>query len=159
MLAQDKPVNVTSNQLDYDGGAGHAVYEGNARLWQDDTSVAADTIVVDDKTGNLEARSRVRTEMMLDEVDSKTGQRTSTRTHGTADTFLYDDAKRLATYTTNAHLIGAEGDVTAEKLELFLKPGANELERVEGYGKEGTVIVKESARTAYRGTPDLYDEK
>jgi lipopolysaccharide export system protein LptA len=61
---------------------------------------------------------------------------------------VYDDAKRVATYTGNAHLIGSEGDVTAEKLELFLVSGANELERAEGYGANGTVIVKEPGRVA-----------
>jgi lipopolysaccharide export system protein LptA len=61
---------------------------------------------------------------------------------------LYDDARRLATYTGKAHLVGAEGDVSAHKLELFLKPGGNELDRAEGYGDNGTVIVKEGARTA-----------
>jgi len=61
---------------------------------------------------------------------------------------LYDDAKRLATYTTKAHLIGSQGDVAAEKLELFMKKDVNELERVEGYGANGSVVVKEGGRVA-----------
>lgn len=148
MLKEDQPVTVTSNRLEYDGEAGHAVYIGNARLWQAETKVNGDTIIVDDKTGNLEARINVRTEMTLDEVDSKTGARKPTASIGEADNFLYDEAKRLATYTGKAHLIGREGDVTAEKLELFLVKGANELERAEGYGANGAVIVKEEDRIA-----------
>ena len=148
MLKDDQPVTITSNRLEYDGQAGHAVYTGNARLWQGDTKVNGDTIVVDDKTGNLEARTSVRTEMTLDDVDAKTGKRTPTRSIGEADAFVYDDAKRLATYTGKAHLVGAEGDVTAEKLELFLVAGSNELERAEGYGANGAVIVKEGTRVA-----------
>lgn len=148
MLKQDQPVTVTSNRLAYDGAAGHAVYSGSARLWQGDTSVRADTIIVDDKSGNLEAHTGVRTEMTLDETDRKTGARTATRTIGEADGFVYDDAKRLATYTGKAHIIGSEGDVTGERIELFLKRDANELERAEGYGANGTVVVKETGRTA-----------
>ena len=148
MLKGDQPVTVTSNRLEYDGAAGHAVYSGNARLWQGDTKVNGDTIVVDDKTGNLEARTNVRTEMTLEELDQKTGVRKKTPSIGEADNFLYDDAKRLATYTGKAHMIGSEGDVTAEKLELFLVSGANELERAEGYGANGGVVVKEGARVA-----------
>ena len=34
MLKQDRPVNVTSNRLDYDG-VSEATYSGNALLWQD----------------------------------------------------------------------------------------------------------------------------
>jgi lipopolysaccharide export system protein LptA len=148
LLKEDQPVTITSNRLEYDGAAGHAVYTGNARLWQADTKVNGDTIIVDDKTGNLEARIKVHTEMTLDDVDPKTKARKATRSIGDSDAFFYDDAKRLATYTGNAHLVGAEGDVTAEKLELFLVQGANELERAEGYGANGAVIVKESGRVA-----------
>ncbi len=148
LLKQDQPVTVTSNRLEYDGAAGHAVYIGNSRLWQGDTKINADTIVVDDKTGNLEGRTNVHTEMMLDEVDQKTGARKSTKSTGESDTFVYDDAKRLATYTTKAHLISSQGDLTGEKLELYLAKDSNELERAEGYGANGTVIVKESDRVA-----------
>lgn len=149
ILKQDQPVTVTSNRLEYDGAAGHAVYSGNSRLWQGETTkINGDTIIVDDKTGNLEARINVRTEMMLDEVDQKTKARKATRSTGQSEAFVYDDARRVATYTGNAHLLGSEGDVTAEKLELFLVSGANELERAEGYGANGTVIVKEGDRVA-----------
>jgi lipopolysaccharide transport protein LptA len=148
LLKKDQPVTVTSNRLEYDGSAGHAVYNGNSRLWQGETKINGDTIVVDDKTGNLEARINVHTEMMLDEVDQKTGVRKSTKSTGESETFVYDDAKRLATYTTKAHLISPQGDLTAEKLELYLAKDSNELERAEGYGANGTVVVKESVRIA-----------
>jgi LPS export ABC transporter protein LptC/lipopolysaccharide transport protein LptA len=148
LLQQDQPVTVTSNRLEYDGLAGHAVYIGNSRLWQGATKVNADTIIVDDKTGNLEARVNVHTEMMMDDVDPKTNVRKSTKSTAESETFVYDDDKRLATYTTKAHLIGSESDVSAEKLELFLKKEVNELERVEGYGANGSVVVKEGGRIA-----------
>jgi LPS export ABC transporter protein LptC/lipopolysaccharide transport protein LptA len=151
LLQQDQPVTVTSNRLDYDGLAGHAVYVGNSRLWQGATKVNADTIVVDDKTGNLEARVNVHTEMMMDDVDPKTNVRKTTKSTGESEMFVYDDDKRLATYTTKAHLIGSEGDLAAEKLELFLKKDVNELERMEGYGANGSVVVKESGRVATGG--------
>ena len=148
LLKQDQPVTITSNRLDYEGAAGQARYVGNAKLWQNDTSVRSDTISLDDKTGNLEARGTVRTEMMLDEVDAKTGARKRTPTKGQSETFVYDDAKRTAVYTTSARLEGPQGDLTAERVELFLKGGTNELERVEAYGASGAVIVKEGTRTA-----------
>ena len=161
MLKENQPVTITSNRLEYDGAAGHAVYIGNARLWQADTKVNGDTIIVDDKSGNLEARTNVRTEMTLDDVDTKTGARKPTPSIGEADSFVYDEARRLATYTGKAHLIGPEGDVTAEKLELFLVKDANELERAEGYGANGAVIVKEGQRvaTGARLTYTAKDEK
>ena len=158
LLQQDQPITVTSNRLDYDGLAGHAVYIGNSRLWQGQTKINADTIVVDDKTGNLEARVNVHTEMMMDDVDPKTNVRKSTKSIGESESFAYDDTKRLATYTDKAHLIGSQGDVTAERLELYLKKDVNELERVEGYGANGAVVVKEENRIA-TGARLTYTEK
>jgi lipopolysaccharide export system protein LptA len=60
---------------------------------------------------------------------------------------VYDDAGRVATYTTGARIADARGarDLTADKIELFLAPKASEVQRLEAYG---AVTVKEPARTA-----------
>lgn len=148
MLKSDEPVLVNSNRLEYDGTS-NATYTGDARLFQGQTSVQADTIILDDKTGNLTARGHVRTVMFFDDVDPKTKERKPAQTTATADLLVYEDGKRLATYTTgptaNAHIVGPQGDVTAEKIQLFLKPKDNELERAEADGK---VTVKEGQRHA-----------
>jgi len=151
LLKQDQPVTVRSNRLEYDGGTSHALYSGAARLTQPGgTELQADTIEIDDASGNLKAQVKVRTRMMMDDVDPKTKQRTSTETIGTADNFVYEDAKRLATYTSTgtvqAHLVGPTGDVTGTRIDLFLKQGANELERLEA---DGEVTTVETNRTAH----------
>jgi lipopolysaccharide export system protein LptA len=149
LLKGDEPVNVTSNHLDYDGGKALATYTGNAKLFQGQTSVLGDTIVVDDRSGNLTAKGGVRTRMFLEEMDSKTKKTRLVETTATGDTLVYEDAKRLATYTTGptakAHIVGTQGDVTADRIQLFLKKDTNELERAEA---DGNVVVKEGVRTA-----------
>lgn len=158
VLKQDEPVFVTSNRLHYQGSASTASYAGNVKLWQGkETTIKGDKIVLDDKNGNLAATGSVVTEMFLDETDSKTGQKKHSQTVGKSELFVYDDAKRLVTYTTKAHITGPQGDITANKIELFLKPaGANELERAEAYAS-GTeiVVVKEGVRTG-RGSHLTY---
>jgi lipopolysaccharide export system protein LptA len=148
MLKSDKPVFVNSNRLEYDGES-NAVYSGNARLFQDQTTVAGDTITLDDKTGNLTATTSVRTVMFFDDVDPKTKERKSTRTTAVADKLVYEDGKRLATYTGTesalANIVGPQGDLTAERIQLFLKEGGSELERAEA---DGRVEVKEGQRRA-----------
>jgi lipopolysaccharide export system protein LptA len=72
LLKQDEPVSVKSNRLDYDGASSLATYEGNATLWQDETTIKADKIVVEDKTGNLRATSNVVSSMVLTEPADKT---------------------------------------------------------------------------------------
>lgn len=148
IMKQDQPVNVASKQLDYDGAAGVATYTGAARLWQDQTQIQGDTIVVDDRSGNLTARGHVSSVMFFDETDPKTQKKQPVQTTATADQMVYDDAKRLATYTSGptakAHMVGTQGDVTAERIQLFLKPGGGEVERAEA---DRSVVVKESIRT------------
>jgi lipopolysaccharide export system protein LptA len=144
IMKQDQPVNVRSNRLTYDGANALASYEGSAKLWQDDTIIEGDRIVLEDKTGNLRSTTKVRTLMVLSQA-SKPGVRPEP-TITTADELLYEDAKHKATYTGSTHMSGPSGDVTSEKLELFLAEQGGELERAEA---DGNVVSRQEQRRAY----------
>ena len=152
MLKQNEPVTVTANRLEYNGTTSLATYTGNARLWQEETEVRADTIVLDDKNGNLRAHASVRTMMMLaPKEDHATPGKDKPKaapqpTITVADALLYEDEKRRATYTTNAHTSGPDGDVTADKIELYLTESGGELDRAEAYGN---VASRQETRRAY----------
>ncbi len=146
MLKQDAPVNVTSNRLEYDG-VSLATYTGNALLWQPgEARISADTIALDDRTGSLNARGGVQSTMMLMDADPKTGVKKPTETKASSDVLVYDDAKRLATYTatgeTLARLTSAQGDMRGNRIDLFLKESGNELDRAEADGKVSIVLEK-----------------
>jgi lipopolysaccharide transport protein LptA len=159
MLKQEEPVNARSNRLKYNGSTSQAVYSGAVTLWQEpDTTIRADTITVDDKSGDLTATGKAVTSFVMEETDQKTATRKRTPTHGTAETFRYIDAKRLAVYEGRAHLNGPQGDVTGDRIELFMKSGANEVERAEAYATTGQVVIKESRRIA-TGTRLTYTAK
>ena len=133
-----------------------ATYTGSARLWQDQTQIQGDTIVVDDRSGNLTAKGHVTTVMFFDDVDPKTKKKQPVQTIATGDEMVYDDAKRIATYTSGAtakaHLVGTQGDVTAEQIRLYLKAGGGEIDRAEA---DRDVVVKETIRTV-RGLHLVY---
>jgi lipopolysaccharide export system protein LptA len=156
MLKQDEVVHVVANHLEYDGAVEKATYTGAARLWQDKTTIRGETIVVDDKAGNLTANGKVMTVMFFEEVDADTKIKRLAQTDASGDAMVYEEAKRLATYTTGptgmAHIVGSQGDVTADRIQLFLKKEANELERAEA---DGQVVVKEGFRIA-KGTHLTY---
>jgi len=164
MLEQDRPVYVAANRLSYDGLA-EATYSGNARLWQDQSQskIDAGTIVLNDRTGNLTARTNVRTSMLMEDVDPTTKKKTLTPTVATADELVYDDAKRLAVYTgtatRQAHMTGVHGDVVADRIDVYIQESGNQLERAEA---RGHVTVKEGARIAtgdelvYTAADDTY---
>ena len=149
MLKQDQPVNVKANRLNYDGANSVAVYDGNARLWQDDTTIRADKITLEDKTGNLHAAGNVVTSMILTEAGDKPAAKPATAaqpTNTTAEDLLYEDARHRATYTGKAHMSGPNGDVTAARIELFLAEQGGQLERAEA---DGNVVSRQELRRAY----------
>lgn len=148
MLKQEQPVNVKSNRLDYDGANSVATYDGNARLWQEDTTIRADRIRLEDKTGNLRATGSVVTSMVLTEANDSAAKPGAApqATNTTAEELLYEDQRHRATYTGKAHMSGPNGDITAAKIELFLAEQGGQLERAEA---DGNVVSRQELRRAY----------
>jgi lipopolysaccharide export system protein LptA len=161
LLKHNEPVNVRSNRLDYDGASSLATYEGNATLWQDETTIKADKIIIEDKTGNLRAATNVVSRMILTEPGDKAAAKTTPPnsaaqkpaagsapepTTTVADELLYEDDKHHATYTGHAHMSGPSGDVIGDKIELFLAAQGSQLERAEA---DGNVVSRQDNRRAY----------
>jgi LPS export ABC transporter protein LptC/lipopolysaccharide transport protein LptA len=144
MLKQDQPVNVTAQRLDYDGNKSEAKYTGSAQLWQGETVIKAPTLVIDSKGGNLDASGKVGTVTALQQ-QGKTGAMETVRSVATSENFKYEDNERRATYSGDAHLNGPEGDMTARKIEMYLKESGDELDRVEAYDK--VTLQSETSKT------------
>src|SRR3954471_15083878 len=143
MLKQDLPVIVVADALDYDGVSSKGTYTGSAQLVQGQTSIKGASIVVDDKAGNLAATGGVVTTTVLEQTSNGEKKKDRVASTATAADFKYDDAARRMTYTKGAQMSSADGDMTAARIELFLKPSGDELERAEAY--EG-VVLREQAR-------------
>jgi lipopolysaccharide export system protein LptA len=132
MFKQDQLVAGTADNLRYDGGKSSAVYNGNAQLWQGDTSIKGTTITIDQESGDLTAGGPVVTAIALEqEARNKTRERVHST--GTSKTFNYEESSKRVTYTGDAHMNGPQGDMAAAKIELYLKPSGNELDRAEAY--------------------------
>ncbi len=144
MLKSDQPVNVTADQLAYDGSASRAVYTGNALLWQGETSIKSATLTIDSRSGDLSATGPVTTSTMLQQNDRKGGKE-KVNSIGTSKQFTYVDAARKATYTGEAHITGPQGDLTSPRVELFLQPSGDELERAEAY--DGVTLRGDGRKT------------
>jgi lipopolysaccharide export system protein LptA len=169
MLKQDQPVFVVADALDYDGAQAKGVYTGSALLFQGDTTIKGPTIVVDDKTGDLTASGGVTTTSILEGTGKagaqpasgegsadKKGERVPST--ATAAEMKYADADRRLTYTGDVHMTGPDGDMKAAKIELYLKPSGDELERLEAYD---ALTLREQNRTTtgLRMTFTTADEK
>jgi lipopolysaccharide export system protein LptA len=162
MLKADQPVNVTGADLDYDGTASKATYTGGALLWQGDTSVKGASIVLDDKSGDLSATGPVTTTAMLEQLD-KDKKKERVRSVATSQAFTYEEAHRRAGYTGGSHLSGPQGDITAERIDLYLKESGDEVDRAEAFaGESDSVAIREQnrkttgAHLTYTGVDDRY---
>jgi LPS export ABC transporter protein LptC/lipopolysaccharide transport protein LptA len=138
ILSGDQPVLATADRLDYDGSTSKAVFtsKGKSRLWQPSggTTIHGSEITLDDTTGNLWAKGSVVSTMVLEQVDTKTNKREKVTSEGWADQLFYEDATRRATYTSNARIRGAEGDLKSDKAVVFLAKEENTMERLEATG-------------------------
>jgi lipopolysaccharide export system protein LptA len=144
MLKQDQPVLVVGESMDYDGTISKGTYTGAARLIQGETSVKGDSLMIDNKSGNLSAAGNVVTTTVLEQTD-KDQKKSRTPSIATAKDFKYDDAARRMTYTDDAHMSGPDGDMTAVRILLFLKESGDELDRAEAF--EGVVLREQSRET------------
>jgi len=145
MLKSDQPVIVTAESLDYDGDASHALYSGNALLVQEPTRIKAKTIEIDDKSGDLSASGDVFTIAMLqqEKADKKMERK---RSSVTAAELKYEEATRRATYSGGAHMVNDDGDMTAPRIELYLKESGDEIDRAEAH--DGVKLVEQGRRTS-----------
>lgn len=160
MLKQDKPVNVLGNDLDYDGTKSVGVYTGDARLFQEDTSVKGSTITIDNTKGDLGASGDVvSTTMLARNATTKSGKPQSERVHSIAKAkeMKYEDALRRLTYTGDAQLSNPDGTMNADKIELYLKPSGDELDRLEAY--ESLTLREQNRKTTGRRLTYTADEE
>jgi LPS export ABC transporter protein LptC/lipopolysaccharide transport protein LptA len=133
MFKKDQPVNVTADDLQYDGGLEQATYSGNAQLWQSQTTIKGQMITLDNKSGDLRASGEpVATTSVLTQT-TKDGKKERSNANAKSRELQYRESDRRATYIGEAYVNGPQGDLRADRIELFLKPSGDELERAEAY--------------------------
>jgi lipopolysaccharide export system protein LptA len=135
LMEQDRPVNASSNELNYRGGRqSKADFSGSAVLWQGDTRVQGTSITVEGETGNLAANGAVLAKFPVETTNADTKKKEASLAEGRGHDMLYDDAKRRATFKTEARLKGPDGDITASEIHVTLASETNEVERLEAAG-------------------------
>jgi LPS export ABC transporter protein LptC len=135
MLEGDRPVIITAADLVFDEPNGTAVYKGTterlAVLTQGETTIRGVSITYDDNKGDLSAAGSVTTAFTLEE--ERDGKVERTPSTATGNDFKYVEAERRAVYTGAARVKGPQGDLTAERIELFLEESGDELQKLEAY--------------------------
>jgi LPS export ABC transporter protein LptC len=144
MLRADQPVIVVADAFEYDASGSRATYNGAVRLSQGDTSIKGASLILDERTGDLQAAGDVVTTTVLDHAATD-GRLERVASIARAGSFAYEEAVRRATYTDRAQVGGPHGEMRASRIELFLGPSGHELERVEAY--EDVTLIEQRRRT------------
>ena len=119
----------------------------------------AETIAIDDKHGDLSASGSVTSTTMLEQQEKERKRKKErVRSIASAKEMKYEEGERRLTYTGDAHLVNPDGDMTAAKIELYLKPSGDELDRAEAYD-DVTLREQERKTTGSRMTYTADDER
>ncbi len=166
----DEPAHVSAEHLVADTARGHATYSGNARLWQGQSVIEADTIELDNPTHILTARGQVRgvfpqaawnpkpSAAAIPKAATKPGS-TSGQTglpppelgHVRGGLLRYWENESRARVEQNAHADSLQGSIQADQIDLFFSaPSAvNATKELSRAVATGDVAVHQEDR---RGT-------
>lgn len=152
LLKDTEPVTIAAESLVLDEAASRSVFKQRALLLQGATSIKADMITLDDKQGDLIATGNVVTVLP---IAGKKGSGSNEMSTGRAGEFTFADQKRRAVFSKAAQLDGVQGNVRADRIELFLAPKDNTLDRLEAQGTTVRVVLdkREGAGTGLTYLP------
>lgn len=144
LLTAEEPVVVSADAFTFDETSATGIYTGKALLFQakSGTQIRGDSISVNERAGTLSATGNVVTTLPIAGRAAKGGPATSL---ARAAEFRFDDAKRLAVFTTRAQLEGVQGNLRADRIEMRLSPADNTLERLDGHGAVTALVDKRTA--------------
>lgn len=150
LLDGGQAVFASAGSLDYDSQQRRGTYTGRARLWQGDTTIRAERIVLDEGRGDLDAGGGVQSTLSIASPTAATSPAAAPArgTIARAESMRFTDAARTATYTSGARMSGPQGDLSADRIELVLAAEGRTLERIEGYGSVAARVDDREAKGA-----------
>ena len=142
----DKPVFMTSDNAEFDQMSETAIYNGNARGWQENNYVHGDKFTLKQNEGQFIAEGHVRSTAYNIKTNPKTGN-ASVPVFASADNMTYIRDARLLQYRENTDIRQGTDRITANSADVYL----NEENEVSKTVAETNVVVTQPGR---RGTGD-----
>jgi LPS export ABC transporter protein LptC len=132
-----EPVHLAAERLRASEGA--ALYEGEARLWQGENRLAAETIRVSGEPDRLQAEGGVSAVFLEARQNVADGAQPQA-VRVTAERFFYQETKHLAVFEQGVRAQSSFGVLNTPRLEVLLTGGAGEeAARVHRVRAEGGV--------------------
>ncbi|HYG79958.1 MAG TPA: LPS export ABC transporter periplasmic protein LptC, partial [Pyrinomonadaceae bacterium] len=122
------PVYIVSDRAEFRHVTGVAIYTGNARAWQDDNFVRADTITIYRDTKRMEGEGRVQSALYQARRKDANGTGTVVPAFATADAMSYSDDERILRYSGNVDIKQDTDRIRSEVANIHLHRETNEVE-------------------------------
>jgi len=132
LLVQGQPAYANAEKLNYSGKYGRGSYDGDAQLWQGETALRANRILLDRFKGDLTAIGNARSLIVFSEGMSI----------GEANEIYYEEAVRRIQYLAKspggseeslATLSGPQGNLSAREIIVILSTNENHVNRLEAH--------------------------
>ena len=124
------PGRVSGDRLDANSATGHAVYSGNARLWQGDSIVQGDTIELDRQTHTLTAIGQVHA--VFPQAAANAAPQPSRKRpakpefwHAQGNHLIYQSDENRGRIEQKVRAHSDEGSMTADAIDFFFAPAQN----------------------------------
>ncbi|MFQ5776847.1 MAG: LptA/OstA family protein [Terriglobia bacterium] len=147
-----EPIQLVAERMRADRNSNWARYEGQARLWQGESRLAAATIDLFRSPVRLVAEGNV-TSLFVEAVpEDKQEESSSNRRRAvnvTAEKFTYREEERRGVFERSVRAWNDFGVLTAPRLEVFLAPGVGaSSDRLERAWARGGVQIEQGNRLA-----------
>jgi len=142
----DEPVNISAERLQAEQNSGRARYQGQARLWQGQSRLAADTLDLHRNPKRLVAEGNVSGVFVDSQKPVEPRKQRQTVTVA-SDRFTFTEADRRGLFEGKVKARDGFGDLSAPELEVFFtrtETGGSELRRALARG--GVVIEQGTSR-------------
>jgi LPS export ABC transporter protein LptC len=142
------PVFIVSENSEFNHRTGVAIYRGNARTWQDDNFVKADTITLRRETKVMESDGNVQAGLYnLSRKDEK-GARQVVPAFASSNRMVYSDSDRVLHFRGDVDIKQGTDRLLGEVANVYLHRETNEVEKTI---VEKSVVVTQPGR---KGTGD-----
>ncbi len=137
------PVYIVSDRAEFRHVTGVGIYNGNARAWQDENFVRADTITIYRDTKRMEGEGHVQSALYQARRKDPNGAGTIVPAFATADAMSYSDDERILRYSGNVDIKQDTDRIRSEVANIHLLRENNEVEKTIA---ERNVVVTQPGR-------------
>ncbi|MGI8469400.1 MAG: LptA/OstA family protein, partial [Pyrinomonadaceae bacterium] len=113
------PVFVTADQAQFNHAEAVGIYQGNARAWQENNYVRADTLTLQEKSRRMDGEGKVQS-LLYNAERKENGKTVNQPVFAASDKISYTDENRQLRYENNVDIRQGTDRITAGLADIFL---------------------------------------